>query len=40
MEGKKEAEIHAFDSPAMTKLYGTNPVYIFDPIDDFNEFSR
>lgn len=36
LEGKKEAEIHAFDLPAMTKLYGTEPIFIFDPNDDSN----
>ncbi len=33
LEGKKEADIHAFDLPAMTKLYGLEPVFIFDPND-------
>lgn len=36
LEGRKEAEIHAFDLPAMTKLYGTEPIFIFDPNDDSN----
>ncbi|MGK7874156.1 MAG: protein kinase [Xenococcaceae cyanobacterium] len=36
LEGRKEAEIHAFDLPAMTKLYGTEPTFIFDPNDDSN----
>ncbi|HEY9605903.1 MAG TPA: hypothetical protein V6C85_30130, partial [Allocoleopsis sp.] len=37
LEGKKEAEIKCFDLPAMTKLYGTEPVFIFDPNDKSNE---
>lgn len=36
LEGKKEADIHSFDAPAMTKLYGTEPIFIWDPIDDSN----
>ncbi|MCL6557472.1 MAG: protein kinase [Firmicutes bacterium] len=36
LEGKKEAQIKCFDLPAMTKLYGTEPVFIFDPHDDSN----
>lgn len=36
LEGKKEASIHCFDLPAMNKLYGTEPVFIFDPNDDSN----
>ncbi len=36
LEGKKEAQIHALDLPAMTKLYGNEPVFIFDPDDDSN----
>jgi eukaryotic-like serine/threonine-protein kinase len=36
LEGKKEAEIRCFDMPAMTKLYGTEAVFIFDPNDDSN----
>jgi serine/threonine protein kinase len=36
LDGKKEAAIHAFDLPAMRKLYGTEPVFIFDPNDDSN----
>jgi DNA-binding helix-hairpin-helix protein with protein kinase domain len=37
LEGKKEASIHCFDLPAMTKLYGSEPVFIFDPADRSNE---
>lgn len=36
LEGKKELEIHAFDLPAMTRLYGEEPVFIFDPNDASN----
>ncbi len=36
LEGQKELEIKCFDLPAMTKLYGTEPVFIFDPDDDSN----
>jgi DNA-binding helix-hairpin-helix protein with protein kinase domain len=35
-EGKREAEIHCLDLPAMTKLFGTEPVFIFDPADRSN----
>jgi eukaryotic-like serine/threonine-protein kinase len=36
LEGKREAAIHALDLPAMTRLYGTQPVFIFDPRDESN----
>jgi DNA-binding helix-hairpin-helix protein with protein kinase domain len=36
LEGKKELEIKCFDLPAMTQLYGTDPLFIFDPDDDSN----
>lgn len=36
LEGKKESLIHCFDLPASTKIYGTEPVFIFDPGDDSN----
>lgn len=36
LEGKKESSIRCLDLPAMTKLYGTEPVFIFDPNDDSN----
>jgi len=36
LEGEQEAKIHAFDLPAMTKLYGKNPVYIYDPKNTTN----
>jgi len=31
LNGKREWEIHCLDLPAMRKLYGTEPVIIFDP---------
>ena len=36
LEGKKEAEIKALDLPAMTKIYGKEPIFIFDPNNDSN----
>ncbi len=36
LEGKRETEIKCLDLPAMTKLYGTEPLFIFDPNDDSN----
>jgi eukaryotic-like serine/threonine-protein kinase len=36
LEGKKEAEIKCFDLPAMNKLYGREPIFIFDPENDSN----
>ncbi len=36
LEGKREAEIRCFDLPAMNRLYGTEPVFIFDPDNDSN----
>jgi eukaryotic-like serine/threonine-protein kinase len=37
LEGRRELAIHSFDLPAMTKLYGTEPLFIFDPRDRSNE---
>jgi eukaryotic-like serine/threonine-protein kinase len=37
LEGKKESATHCLDLPAMTKLYGTVPIFIFDPNDHSNE---
>jgi eukaryotic-like serine/threonine-protein kinase len=37
LEGKKELSIKCLDLPAMTRLYGTEPVFIFDPQDHSNE---
>jgi len=36
LEGKKEASIKCFDLPAMNKLYGTEPIFIYDPNDNSN----
>lgn len=36
LEGKKESKIKCFDLPAMNKLYGTDPVFIFHPEDSSN----
>lgn len=36
LEGRKEADIHCLDLPAMKKLYGFEPVFIFDPRDASN----
>nr|MBA2737801.1 serine/threonine protein kinase [Pyrinomonadaceae bacterium] len=36
LEGEKEAAIKALDLPAMTKIYGKEPIFIFDPNDDSN----
>jgi serine/threonine protein kinase len=36
LDGKKESDIKCLDTPAMNKLYGTEPVFIFDPLDDSN----
>ena len=36
LEGKLEKNIKCFDLPAMTKLYGERPVFIFDPINSIN----
>lgn len=36
LDGRKEYEIHCFDRPAMERLYGREPVFIFDPYDHSN----
>jgi len=36
LEGERETAIRCFDLPAMTRLYGSDPVFIFDPLDDSN----
>jgi DNA-binding helix-hairpin-helix protein with protein kinase domain len=36
LEGAREAAIHCFDLPAMTKLYGIEPLFIYDPDDERN----
>jgi eukaryotic-like serine/threonine-protein kinase len=37
LEGKRDAEIKCFDLPAMNKLYGYEPLFIFDPNNDENQ---
>ncbi len=37
LEGKREYAIHVLDMAAMTKIYGTEPLFIFDPHDHSNE---
>src|SRR5207247_9494227 len=36
LEGKKESAIRCFDLAAMRRLYGVEPVFIFDPVNDSN----
>jgi DNA-binding helix-hairpin-helix protein with protein kinase domain len=36
LEGKRELAVHCLDLPAMTRLYGTDLLFIFDPDDDSN----
>lgn len=37
LEGKREQAIHALNMLAMKRLYGTEPVFIFDETDRSNE---
>jgi DNA-binding helix-hairpin-helix protein with protein kinase domain len=37
LDGAREANIRCLDMPAMRKLYGTEPLYIFDPTDGSNQ---
>jgi serine/threonine protein kinase len=36
LEGKRESSIRCFDLPAMNKIYGFEPLFIFDPVDTSN----
>jgi len=36
LEGKNEYKIKCFDLPAMNRLYGENPIFIFDPNNSSN----
>lgn len=36
LEGRREAAIRCMDLPAMNRLYGEQPLFIFDPDDDSN----
>lgn len=40
LEGKQEKQIKCFDLPAMTKLYGERPIFIFDPMNHSNRPMR
>lgn len=37
LDGRKEVAIHCFDQNAMVRLYGIEPVFIFDPHDHSNK---
>jgi serine/threonine protein kinase len=37
LSGRKVLSIRCWDLPARTKLYGTEPLFIFDPLDRSNE---
>jgi serine/threonine protein kinase len=36
LEGQRELQVKCMDLPAMNRLYGTDPVFIFDPKNDTN----
>ena len=36
LQGQAESRIHVFDAAAMRQIYGTKPVFIFDPDNDEN----
>ena len=36
LEGRQEANIKCMDAPARKKIYGTNPIFIWDPHNDSN----
>ncbi|MBR6707556.1 MAG: protein kinase [Clostridia bacterium] len=36
LDGELEAKVHCMDPRAMYRLYGTNPVFVFDPADKSN----
>ena len=36
LEGKREMEIHSMDLPAMRRLYGEQPLFIWHPVDRSN----
>lgn len=36
LEGEQELKIKCLDLPAMNRIYGTNPIFIFDPQNDTN----
>ena len=37
LEGQRELEVKCFDYPAKKKLYGTDPLFVYDPGDDRNQ---
>jgi eukaryotic-like serine/threonine-protein kinase len=37
LEGKRESSLESYDHSAMMKLYGTDPLFVFDPDDCTNE---
>ncbi len=36
LEGAREAKVRCLDGPALEQLYGTRPLYVFDPTDPAN----
>ncbi len=36
LEGKRESDIHCLDKAAMDRLYGYQPIFIYDPNDESN----
>jgi len=36
LEGKRESDVACLDLPAMQRLYGIDPIFIYDPEDDTN----
>lgn len=36
LEGRQEMEIHCMDMHAMNRLYGTDPVFVYDPVNKMN----
>ncbi|MHB9858226.1 protein kinase domain-containing protein [Streptomyces sp. YIM S03343] len=36
LKGRRELQIHCLDEAAERKLYGKNPLFVFDPADDSN----
>lgn len=36
LDGKRESRIRCLDVPALEKLYGFDPLYVFDPVDQSN----
>ncbi len=36
LEGSRESQVKCLDLPAMNRLYGTDPLFIFDPANDSN----